>query len=82
MDRAWGSIFSPIIMSWRVWRSLKENTRSRPCSQSMIRPAQRVGVVRVSVGNANEARGYTAADGKGLEDDSNGRQRDSYATYV
>jgi hypothetical protein len=32
--------------------------------------------------NANGARGYTAADGKGLEDDSNARQRDSYATYV
>jgi hypothetical protein len=69
MDRAWGSIFSPTIMGWRVRRSLKENMRSRPCSQSKSRPAQRVGVVRVSVGNANGARGYTAADGKGLEDD-------------
>jgi hypothetical protein len=47
----------------------KENTRSRSCSQSKSRPAQRVGVVRVSDGNANGARGYTAADGKGLEDD-------------
>jgi hypothetical protein len=44
--------------------------------------AQRSGVVRVSAGNVNGARGYTAADGKGLEDDSNARQRDSYATYV
>jgi hypothetical protein len=63
----------------------RRKTRSWPCSQSKSRnPAQQVGVVSESALGMRMELGvtYTAADGKGLEDDSNARQRDSYATYI